>query len=136
MAHDLTTSEFSAWLEGYRAAWEERDPARAAALFTESASYRETPYDPPMQGRAAIEEYWAKAVSGQKDVTFRYEVIACTGDRGVCWWHAAFTGVSGGEAIDLDGIFHCRFADPDRVAAFEEWWHIRVVPAAAEGAAA
>jgi hypothetical protein len=129
----LEQSDFTAWLERYRQAWESRDPVRAAEIFAADASYRETPFDPPMRGRAEIEDYWAKAVAGQKDVRFTYEVIACAQDQGICRWHAAFTGVPGGEAIDLDGIFRCRFADPAQVATFDEWWHIKVVPATEQG---
>jgi hypothetical protein len=125
----LEQSDFTSWLERYREAWESRDPGRAAGLFTQDASYRETPFDAPMRGRAEIEGYWAKAVAGQKDVRFSYEIFACADDQGICRWHAAFMGVPGGEKIDLDGIFRCRFADPAQVATFEEWWHIRVVPA-------
>ena len=132
MTYSLTDTAFAEWLEGYRTAWEQRDPALAAALFTEDASYRETPYDEPMQGREAIRDYWARVVAGQKDVRFTYEIFACAGAEGVCRWHAAFTGVPGGEAINLDGIFRCRFADQRHVDRLEEWWHIRIVPPAAE----
>lgn len=127
----LDPAAFTTWLEGYKAAWETRDPDAAAALFTEDATYREMPYAPAFEGREAIHAYWAKVTSGQKGVTFTYEVIACAGNEGVCQWHAAFTAVPGGEAIDLDGIFRCRFAEPGKVGTFEEWWHIQVVPAAA-----
>ena len=129
MTYHLETASWSEWLDGYKRAWEERDPELAVALFTEDASYRETPFDAPFEGRAAIRDYWAKAVSGQRDVTFTYEPIACAGDEGVCRWHAAFTGAAGGEQIDLDGIFRCRFESAGQVSRLEEWWHIRVVPA-------
>jgi hypothetical protein len=118
---------FAAWLDRYGRAWEERDPDQAAALFTADASYRETPFDPPMIGHAAIRDYWAGAVAGQKDVKFTYEVLACRGEEGISTWHADFTGVPGGESIDLDGIFRCRFGESGLVSALEEWWHIRVV---------
>jgi hypothetical protein len=80
-----------------------------------------------MVGTDAIADYWKKAVAAQSDVQFTWEILACAGDEGLCHWHCAFTGVPGGEAIDLDGIFRCRFADPRRVADFREWWHVRVV---------
>lgn len=129
MSMALDPEDFRAWLESYRQAWEDREPAKAAAIFTQEATYREMPFDPPVQGRAAIVDYWAKAVAGQKDIAFTYEILACTGDEGICRWHAAFTGVPGGERIDFDGIFRCRFAEAGLVDRFEEWWHIRVVPA-------
>ena len=125
----IDKSAFAAWLDGYKAAWENRDPQRAADLFSDDATYRETPVDERVTGKAAIAADWAKAVAGQSDVNFIYDVIACEGDEGVCRWHVAFNGVPGGERIDLDGIFRCRFASEDKVDRFEEWWHIRVVPA-------
>jgi ketosteroid isomerase-like protein len=128
MSIQLDESTFAAWLDGYKEAWEGRDPAAAAALFTADASYRETPFEPPIVGTEAIAAYWAKAVSGQRDVAFTWEILGCKGDQGLCHWHCAFTGLPGGEAIDLDGILRCTFADPHRVSRFDEWWHVRVVP--------
>ena len=136
MSYRLDEAAFASWLDAYKAAWEARDPAAAAALFTPQASYHEMPFDPPIEGAEAIADYWAKAVAGQEGVTFTYDILACTGDIGLCHWHCAFTGVPGGEAIDLDGVFHCRFAEADRVDRFREWWHVRVAaadPPAARG---
>ena len=130
MSVELDEAGFSAWLDSYKSAWEDRDPGAAAALFTEAATYRETPYDAPFEGRAAIEGYWSGAVSGQRDVRFTYEVLACTGDRGLARWHATFETAEGGDTIDLDGIFHCRFETQALVGRFEEWWHLKVTPAA------
>ena len=129
MTFRLEPAAFAAWLDRYREAWEERDPDRAASLFTDDASYRETPFDPPMEGSAAIHAYWAKAVAGQSDIRFTSEVLACAGADGLCHWHCAFAADPAGDRIDLDGIFRCRFADETRVEAFEEWWHIKLVPA-------
>ncbi len=125
MKHGLEEATFAAWLDAYKAAWEARDPAAAAALFTPDATYREMPFDAPIEGTESIAAYWTKAVAGQEDILFTYEIFACASDEGICHWHCAFTGVPGGHKIELDGIFRCRF-DKDRVAAFQEWWHIRL----------
>ncbi len=129
MTYRLEESAFTAWLEAYKAAWQTRDPAAAAALFTPAASYHEMPFDPPIEGTEGIAAYWAKAVAGQKDVRFTYEILACAGDEGICHWHCAFSGTAGGETIELDGILRCRFADPDHVDRFQEWWHVHVTAA-------
>ena len=126
MTYRLDEATFDAWLGGYKAAWEARDPAAAAALFTADASYHEMPFDEPIVGTEAIAAYWAQAVAGQEDVLFTYEILACSDDEGLCHWHCAFTGVPGGAKIDLDGIFRCRFADGARVDRFQEWWHVRI----------
>ena len=40
----MTRDEVAAWLEGYEEAWETLDANKAAALFTEDATYRDNPY--------------------------------------------------------------------------------------------
>lgn len=127
----LTPAQHAAWLDLYKRAWETRDPAAAGALFTADASYHEMPFDAPMQGRAAIEAYWARVTASQTNVRFSYDIVATSADQGVSQWHATFNGVPGGETIDLDGVFVCRFADALTVSALREWWHVRVTPAAA-----
>ncbi len=127
----IDAAAFSAWLDRYKQAWETRDAALAGALFTADASYQEMPFDAPMQGRAAIEAYWTRVTASQSDVRFTYEVLSCAGEQGICQWHATFK--SGDATIDLDGVFVCEFADATTVKALQEWWHVRVTPAAAPG---
>jgi hypothetical protein len=124
MSFSLDEPAFAAWLNAYKSAWETRDPARAAALFTPDATYHEMPFDPPIAGTEAIAAYWGNAVAGQKDVRFSHDILAVSGAEGICHWHCAFVVVQSGDVIELDGIFHCRFADARQVAAFREWWHV------------
>ncbi|WP_428408516.1 nuclear transport factor 2 family protein [Hyphococcus sp.] len=124
----VTTQDFAAWLDGYKEAWETRDADKAGALFTADATYHENPFEDVMQGRAAIEEYWAGVTADQRDVTFTYEVLTCYEDKCLAQWHAAFTSASGGAAIELDGVFLCAFADAQTVKALKEWWHVEVTP--------
>ena len=128
MTYRLDEAAFAAWLDSYKAAWEARDPAAAAALFTPDATYHEMPFDAPIQGTQGIAAYWAKAVAGQESIFFTYDIFACAGDEGFCHWHCAFTGRPGGERIELDGVFRCRFAEPGQVDRFQEWWHVAVRP--------
>ncbi|MGH6609432.1 MAG: hypothetical protein ACRECQ_04160 [Burkholderiaceae bacterium] len=53
----MNIDSFERWLQAYKRAWEERDPNAAATIFAADATYRETPFDPPMYGRKAICEY-------------------------------------------------------------------------------
>ena len=118
-----TTAE--RWLQGYKGAWENRDPAAAGRLFTPEATYRETPFEAAFEGRSAIERYWAGAVAGQRDVRFTSEVLACSGQQALAHWHVAFTVADGDAQVELDGIFRLWFASEELVERFEEWWHVR-----------
>jgi hypothetical protein len=125
----VTPAMFAAWLDHYGAAWEARDAAAAGPLFTENATYHEMPFDAPMQGRAAIQAYWARVTANQSDIQVTYEVIACAGDRGAAHWHAVFN--TGADRVELDGMFVCRFADATHVSALQEWWHAKAIPGGA-----
>ncbi len=127
----MTEAEFAAWLEAYKRAWVEQDPVAAANLFAPDATYREIPFDPPMQGRAEIEAYWRKnVVEAQNDIHFGYEIYAVTGAVGLCRWWCTMT--ENGERVEFDGIFRCVFSGSGvglpLCHTFEEWWHERVVP--------
>ena len=125
MTRQIGLEEAQQWLARYGEAWEKRDPSLAGALFTPDATYRETPFDAPFEGRDAIEDYWARAVAGQRDVRFSAEVLACAGDQAIAHWHVEFTAVPGDARVELDGIFILAFHPGGLVNRFEEWWHVR-----------
>ncbi len=111
------------WLERYRRAWEERDPDLAVALFTDGATYAETPFDEPLRGRAAIREYWSAVPREQRDVRLARELVAVEGDLVVALWQAAYTRIADGGRNRLDGVFLLRFADGGLCRELREWWH-------------
>ncbi len=127
----MTETEFAAWLDAYKQAWEEQDPAAVIGLFTPDATYREVPFDPPMRGRDEIEAYWRKnTVDAQSKIRFDYEIYAVTDVVGLCHWWCAITSMESGERIEFDGIFRCVFTENGEglrlCHRFEEWWHERV----------
>lgn len=121
---------FAKWLDEYKTAWECGDPLKAAALFTEDATYRETPFDETMHGRDAIRRYWEEgARDAQRNIRFGYEIFAVEADAGICRWFCTFERVPSGERVEFDGIFRCVFAADGRCREFREWWHRRTLPA-------
>jgi hypothetical protein len=124
-ARQLTKPDLEAWLKRYGEAWEQRDPARAAALFTENAPYHEMPFDAPKAGRSGIREYWATVTADQRNVHFESQVLAVDGQTGVAHWSASLTSASGGARIELDGAFVLTFDDGGLCSELREWWHLR-----------
>ena len=112
-----------AWLRRYGAAWTERDPDEAAALFAPGAEYWETPFDPPFVGREAIREYWSNVPRSQVDITFESTTLAVVGAAAIAHWRAAFTRVATGRRVELDGVFVLRFDEAGLCAELREWWH-------------
>lgn len=109
------------WLEGYRTAWETRDPAAAAALFTEDARYREEPYEDAFAGRDGVRDYWAEVTKTQSDVRFRYGTPLVNGPHAaVEWW---VTMRNGGVDVTLAGGFYLTFDPSGLCSDLREYWH-------------
>lgn len=119
----LTQQRFREWLEAYGRAWETGDPDAAAALFAADAVYEETPFDQPMHGREEVRAYWSAVPREQRDIRFRFEILACEGDSGVAHWRTSLTRVTTGGRVELDGILWARFDAEGRCRHFREWWH-------------
>jgi ketosteroid isomerase-like protein len=110
------------WIEGYRRAWEERDPEAAAALFTEDASYRSSPFrEPPHLGREGVVAYWTEATSSQADVEVEMGEPLVDGDHAAVEWWTRMR--AGGEEITLVGCLLLRFAPDGRREDLREYWN-------------
>jgi len=121
----ISEQDLESWLAAYGAAWEAKDPAQVAALFTENALYQETPYAEPYRGRDGIASYWASVTADQADIEFRSEVIAIEGITGVAIWSANFRSIAGDVSVGLNGVFILEFSDTSHVKLLREWWHAR-----------
>ena len=117
----MDRSRMGFWVEELRLAWEQGDPARAAALFTLDAKYHSHPFHPPVVGRTAIEAYWEKATSTQSDVRVQMGKPLLDGDRAVLEWWAVMTD-GGAETTDA-GALVLEF-DGEHCANLREYWNI------------
>lgn len=124
----MNIDDFERWLRAYGQAWEGRDPAAAALLFTDDAEYYWTPLDPPQRGPAGIAAAWQAAVSQQRDVKFRYEVLAVNGATGIARWRADFTRLPAQSKVCIEGVLTAEVADGARCRVFREWWHSAETP--------
>lgn len=112
------------WLARYGRVWETMDPDAAVQLFTEDATYRETPFDEVMRGREAIRAYWSEIPDYHRDVSFGSEVLAIQDDLAVARWWVSLTRVKTGVRSRTDGVFVLQFDQASgRCRSLREWWH-------------
>ena len=136
------------FMQGYQAAWEQRDETLFCALFGADASYHNTPFA-VQRGQAELAAYWQR-VKLQQDVKLSYEVLASNADSGVAHWHVTYQVASEelfqiwarstgthlqprqpGEPLPrmvLDGALQARFAD-GLCQDCRLWWHSVAQPA-------
>ncbi len=99
----------------------DQNPEAAGVLFTEDASYQESPYDEPMRGRSAIVEYWSHVPRTQEDIHFNYGIVALTSHVATVHWTASFTRTPSKAKVKLDGIFLLNF-EGNHCRSLREWW--------------
>jgi len=113
--------DLAEWIEGYRRAWVERDPQAAAALFTEDASYRSSPFVEPNLGQEGVVAYWTGATSTQADVEVEMGEPLVDGDHAAVEWWTRMR--ADGDEITLVGCLLLRFAPDGRCEDLREYWN-------------
>jgi limonene-1,2-epoxide hydrolase len=135
----MTIQDF---MQGYKAAWEQRDPAMFAALFLADGEYHNTPFQ-VQRGAEELAEYW-KRVQLQEDVQVTFDVLAHAPTSGIAHWHVTYqvaseelfqvwarsTGTNvvarkPGDPLPrmvLDGILQASFSN-GLCAQARIWWH-------------
>lgn len=119
----MDEGKFKSWLDAYGKAWETRDPQAAGELFTEDATYQETPFEESMRGRSSIVDYWSHVPRSQENIRFRYEILSVNQNTGIAHWWTSYVRIPSKVQVKLDGIFVVTFDRDDRCRIFREWWH-------------
>ncbi len=118
-----TVEQFTAWLRGYQAAWQGKDLAAAAKLFSDDARYYWTPLVPPQKGPAEIAAAWGAAIAQQRDIRFTFDVFGVSGATGMATWRADFVRVPDQFRVRFEGVLSAEFASAGQCRVFREWWH-------------
>lgn len=93
-----------AFLKAFKAAWENRDPEAAVALFTEDASYSTSPFQLAMLGRRSIRAFWNDVPRLQAEVRFDATPVAVEDDVGVAHYQAQFRRLTDDQRVEQDGV--------------------------------
>lgn len=119
----LDHKTFEHWLRQYGAAWQARDVNAFASLFEENGLYYWTPFEEPKKGRGAIATAFNSAVGRQREIDFGARPLYVEAQLGAAHWSCAFTRVTTGKRVHLDGIFVVQFSESGKALSFREWWH-------------
>jgi uncharacterized protein (TIGR02246 family) len=113
-------TDVATWVEAYRRAWEERDPAAAAELFTDDCTYRSNIFEEPHRGRDGVAAYWSEVTATQRDVRVRMGRPLADGPRvAVEFWT---TMENDGAEVTLPGCLLLAFDDSGRCRTLHEYY--------------
>ena len=109
----------SRWLAGYEAAWRTPGTDPLAGLFTDGASYRQSPYQAPVVGLDAIRRMWDEERAGPDEVfTLATEILAVDWPIAVVRAEVRYGDPVSQEYRDL---WVMRLDGGGRCTWFEEW---------------
>jgi hypothetical protein len=86
------------------------------------------PFDAPKAGRSGIRDYWTTVTADQRNVDFKFEILAVSGQTGIARWSASLVSASSGVRVELDGVFVLTFEASGLCSELREWWHVRTSP--------
>jgi hypothetical protein len=119
----MTHADLEDWLDRYIGAWRANEREPIAALFTEDAMYRYTPYggeDHTLRGHATIVDGWLDEGDDPGSWEARYEPYAIEGDRAVAIGWSRYQATAEEPARTFHNVFLLRFADDGRCSEFTE----------------
>jgi ketosteroid isomerase-like protein len=119
------------WLAAYEAAWRAAGTEALAGIFTDDASYRQSPYQEPVVGLDAISRMWDGERDGPEEVfTLATDILAVDGPTAVVRAEVRYGDPLRQEYRDL---WIVRLGDDGRCTWFEEWPFWPSQPGAAAG---
>jgi ketosteroid isomerase-like protein len=104
------------WVGEYERAWREDDADAVETLFTETAAYRRSPYEPSETGHEAIKAFWLEDAG--RTFSMEATLLAVEKEVAVVRVDVFYRTPVEREYRDL---WLLRFAADGRVADFEEW---------------
>lgn len=111
------------WLDDYVAAWKSYDPQAIGALFSEDATYQYSPYDPPLDGRAAIVADWLKNQDAPNTFSAEYRPIAVDGYTAVAQGRTHYFEADGKTPLrEFHNLFVLTFDDQGRCTSYVDWF--------------
>lgn len=108
-------------MSAYGRAWETRDAELVVSLFTEDATYHESPFNEPIRGHDGIRRYWQQATGPHRDVRFRWSPVFSSEGLHVMEWSSEYTRADSGRRFELRGVMILGLRG-ERIAHLREYW--------------
>jgi ketosteroid isomerase-like protein len=107
------------WVAGYQRLWRTAGTNGLADLFLPDATYRPSPWAPPMEGLEEIASFWdAERDRADEEFAMSSEVVAVDGDTAVVRVAVEYGAPANQRWRDLWVV---RFGRDGRCSSFEEW---------------
>ncbi len=118
-------SQYGRLMEQLGEGWESGKPGAIADLFTDDATFLPSPFDPPIKGKTAINDYWKDIPLEQAEVSFRFGEIFVAGPWFATEIRCTFRRRRTGKPVDVRGAIFCE-TEREKISEMRMYWHRKV----------
>lgn len=124
----MTHDQLLQWQVGFVRAWEGQDTDLFLTLFTEDATYQDTPYTVPFEARD-FRAFWDGLAREQSGNSMRFvESHVLDDGKAVAFWTCETTTLRrGGQRCEASGVMLLTFSEDGRCRSLREWQHGQVI---------
>ena len=116
-----SVNKFADWLERFGKAWSDLDADTASRLFSNDVEYYESSLRDPCKSWDEVRDLWSVVPNNQKDVSFKYQIIASLGNLCVANWQVTRTLLPQLSRQSIDGIFVIKLNEKGLCNYFKQW---------------
>jgi len=114
------------WTQAFGTAWINRDVDAVMQLIDRGdIRYYESVFSPPCTRRDDVKKLWDVVPQNQKDITFDFQIVACSDIYGIVNWQVTRTLLPSGEKQEIDGIFQIGLNDKGLCTFFKQWRSVK-----------
>lgn len=123
----MNEKQLKNWLGNFKDAWKQRNPEKAALLFSKDVIYYENPFSKPCNNWEEVLGLWEAVPQNQKDVSFGYEIINITEKLGIVNWKVSRTKLPSNQKEFIDGIFLISLNTDGLCNFFKQWRAVKTI---------
>ena len=123
----MDRADFEIWSKKHFKAWSERNPQEAALLFSKDCEYYESVFEEPCKTWDDILRLWLVIPENQKDITYKFEIIAVKDNVGIVNWKMRRTLLPSLERQLIDGVYQISLNKEGLCSYFKQWRSVKKV---------
>ncbi len=109
-------------IDTFAKGWSKADLERILSVFSEEATFIETPFAVPLIGRDAIRRYWADVPYNQSEIAVTTGEVHAVGPWFAVEFKVVFRRRRTGEWVEARGAIFCETAE-SQITEMRMYWH-------------
>ena len=109
-------------IDTFAKGWSKADLDRILSVFSDEATFIETPFSAPLVGREAIRRYWADVPYNQSEITVTTGEVYSVGPWFAVEFKVVFRRRRTGDWVEARGAIFCESAG-SHITEMRMYWH-------------